>query len=203
MLKWIGIALAAVLGLVLAGALTLYLTFDPNDYRDFAGRWVSERTGRTLAIEGDLELSFFPWLGVSADQLTLSNAAGFAPEHFASAENAVLRVKLLPLLQRRFEVDTVELTGMLLNLGRDEQGRGNWQDLLGNGPAPAGTPGDGNAAAVNVEIAGLKLDETTVYWREAGEVRYIARQISLSTSELQPGRPVELDLAMNLLSFLR
>jgi uncharacterized protein involved in outer membrane biogenesis len=202
MLKWIGFALAGLVGLALAGALTLYLLFDPNDYKDFAASWVSERTGRQLEIEGDLELSFFPWLGVTTGRLTLSHAPGIDPESFATVESAAVRVKLMPLLERRFEMDTVELNGLLLNLARDGAGRGNWEDLLGRAeagapPGPA-TPETGRES---IQIAGLRVDDATIYWREDGDqVRYIAREVALDTGTLQPGRPVDVDLALNLLS---
>ena len=202
MLKWIGFALAALIGLALAGALALYLLFDPNDYKDFAAGWVSERTGRQLQIEGDLELSFFPWLGVTTGRLSLSNAPGFDPEAFATVESAAVRVKLMPLLERRFEMDTVELNGLLLNLARDAAGQGNWEDLLGRAEAgePAG-PGATDSSRESIQIAGLRLDDATLYWRENGaEVRYIAREVSLDTGALQPGQPVDVDLSLNLLS---
>ncbi len=202
MLKWIGFALAALIGLALAGALALYLLFDPNDYKDFAAGWVSERTGRQLEIEGDLELSFFPWLGVSTGRLSLSNAPGFEPAAFATVESAAVRVKLMPLLDRRFEMDTVELNGLLLNLARNGAGQGNWEDLLGRAETgePSG-PGTSATAGESIQIAGLRVADATIFWREDGDqVRYIARELSLDTGTLQPGQPVDVDLALNLLS---
>ena len=60
-------ALRLVLGLVLAfvvvmAALAAYLAFlfDPNDYRERLTELVKTQTGRTLAIKGDIGLSFFP-----------------------------------------------------------------------------------------------------------------------------------------------
>ena len=36
----------------------------------------------------------------------------------------------MPLLSRRIEIGTIELEGLTLNLARDAELRGNWQDLL-------------------------------------------------------------------------
>ena len=59
----VAIVLAAVV--VLFGVVAAYLAFvfDPNDYRDRIESEVEKRTGRSLAIEGELSLSVFPWIG--------------------------------------------------------------------------------------------------------------------------------------------
>ena len=71
-------ALRLVLGLVLAfvvvmAALAAYLAFlfDPNDYRERLTELVKTQTGRTLAIKGDIGLSFFPWLGFTLGAVEL------------------------------------------------------------------------------------------------------------------------------------
>ena len=138
-LKAFGIAAAAVAALLAVGALLLWLLFDPNDYRDELEAMVEDSTGREFSIDGDLGLTFFPWLGVEIGPLRLGQAAGFGEDDFASVESAVARVRLLPLLRGRTEIDTVVLAGLELNLARDAEGRDNWSDLLG--PAPAGGVG--------------------------------------------------------------
>ncbi len=202
MLKWIGIALAASVALVLAAALALWLTFDPNDYKDFATQWVEQQTGRQLEVEGDLKLSFFPWLGVATGRLVLENAAGFDETAFASVENAAVQVKLLPLLRRRFEVDTVVLDGLIMNLARDRAGRGNWEDLREDRRAVrSGAPAATDRAPLNsIQVAGLRLQQATIYWREnVSEVRYVIRDLSVNTGALRAGQPVDVTIGLNLL----
>ena len=43
-------------------------------------------------------------------------------------ETVQVRVKLLPLLRKQLEVDTVRLNGLKLNLARDKDGRTNWRN---------------------------------------------------------------------------
>ena len=47
---------------------------------------VEARTGREFVIEDDLELTFFPWLGVEIGGIRLGNAEGFGDEDFLSAD---------------------------------------------------------------------------------------------------------------------
>ena len=53
----------AVVALFAVATIAISLFFDPNDYRDDIVAKVKETTGRDLAIEGEISLTFFPWIG--------------------------------------------------------------------------------------------------------------------------------------------
>ena len=129
------IALAAVAAVVLLLVVAIVIvawTFDPNEYKGVATDAFTARTGRTLTIEEDLRLAYFPWLAVETGGVTVGSAAEFGggAQPFATARRVAARVKLLPLLSRRVEVGTVEIEGLTLNLARNAALRGNWEDLL-------------------------------------------------------------------------
>ena len=128
-----GLVLAVVL-LVAAAAVIIPLVVDPNDFKEEIVEQVKQATGRDLSIEGDIELSVFPWLGVELGSLALSQPEGFGDEPFAAVEHAQVRAKLMPLLEKRLEVDTVQLKGLRLSLIRNQQGMGNWEDLARGEP---------------------------------------------------------------------
>src|SRR5690606_23752114 len=95
-----------------------------------------------------LELELFPWLAVEAGGVTLGNAPGFDPAvPFATAERVAAEVRLLPLLSRRVEIGTIRLDGLELNLTRDANGRGNWQDFSAQ-PETAASAGDAELLSV-------------------------------------------------------
>ena len=123
------IAGIVIVAIVLVGGLIAFvaMTFDPNDYKQEIVDEVKEQTGRDLKIDGDIGLTFFPWLGVTTGAVELSNAAGFSPDVFARTESVSVRVKLMPLLSSSVEMDTVSVQGLTLNLA---QGQG-WQYQLG------------------------------------------------------------------------
>ena len=113
--------------LVVAAVVFILLIFDPNKYKAEIATAVHDATGRQLTIQGDLKLSFFPWLGVEAGAMSLANPPEFGPQPFAKITNAAIKVKLLPLLKKDVEVDTVTLNGLYLNLIRTAAGRGDWK----------------------------------------------------------------------------
>jgi AsmA protein len=202
--KFIGyLILLAVIVLVVAGAyLTLY--FDPNEHKALIVAKVEEATGRDFAIDGDIGLTLFPWLGVSAKDVQLGNAPGFGDQPFARVGEADVAVKILPLLaKRQLEVGTVTLRGVDVQLAKDAEGRGNWEDLAGAAergeaagtePGRKGRPEQGLAS---LAVEGVTLEDTNLTWddRSTGQ-RYELRNLTLHTSEIAPGKPVGLDLAL-------
>lgn len=128
-----GLAALVVLAL---GALALFLlTFDPNAYKSKFEEFVYERYQRTLSIEGEIELSLFPRIGLSVQNVSLSNP-GNKDELFASIDSARFAVAIWPLLSNRFVVDHVAISGFKAWIRRDEQGRYNFNDLFEGAAGP-------------------------------------------------------------------
>ena len=84
-LKWIGMTL----GLVLVGLVVLGLVFDWNWIKGFVEREASQALGRTVVIEGDLDvqLSWSPL--VRMDHIRIANAP-WSPEPSCSRSSAWL-----------------------------------------------------------------------------------------------------------------
>jgi len=192
--------LAVAVGLVLVLAIALPFLVDPNDYKDEIATAVNEKTGRTLAIDGDIGLSVFPWLGLDIGATRLSNAAGFGEQPMARMKQVQVRVKLLPLLRKELEMDTVRLNGLQLYLGKDATGRTNWADLEGEAPAAGATkdktpPDTGGSPLVGLAIGGVEVTDAKVVWddRSAGS-RYELDELSFTTGAVEPGEPFDLEL---------
>ena len=195
-------AVAALVVLVVVAVVIFASTFDPNDYKGVATETFTARTGRALTIDEDLRLAYFPWLAVETGGVAIGSAEAFggAAQPFATARRVAARVKLLPLLSRRVEIGTVELEGLTLNLARDAELRGNWQDLADElrAPAPAAPAEPGAAAAADFAIEGIRIVDGNVYWREnTDELRYSVTGLSLTTGGIGSGEPVEFDAALN------
>lgn len=208
-IKIILAVLAAITALLVIAAVLVASLFDPNDYKGVVTDAFTARTGRTLTVERNLTLSFFPWLAVETGGITIGNAPGFdaatpGSVPFATIERAAARVKLMPLLDRRVEIGTVELDGLHLNLARDAQRRGNWQDLLDKRkPAPDGASiGPVDAGSVSVEsfaLEGVRVRAGTVLWREnTNELRCTISELDLSTGSIGRNEPVTIDVALKL-----
>ncbi|HUL80772.1 MAG TPA: AsmA family protein [Gammaproteobacteria bacterium] len=208
-MKWVKLVLGSLavfaLLLLIAGMLVAAF-FDPNDYKGVATDAFTARTGRSLAVDQDLKLSFFPWLAVETGGVTIGNAPGFGGDAadkppFATIEHVAARVKLLPLLSKQFEVGTVEIDGLKLNLARDAKLRGNWQDLLDAAksapaePAAASEPAAQGGRSFAVE--GVKIKNGTLLWYEnTSQLRYTVESLDVSTGGIGSGDPVALTASL-------
>ena len=172
----------AVLIVALVSIAIFLLTFDPNAYKSKLEEIIYSRYQRTLAINGDIQLSLFPRIGLSVSDLSLSDREGQAV--FASMDSARVAVAIWPLLFNRLVVDHVAVTGFKAWWSRDQQGLFNFRDLAGYtvDPAPLATdasPAKKVAVAsppeipvvtktdLSIDIAGLDLKNGEIHYEDA------------------------------------
>jgi AsmA protein len=191
----------AIVALLVIAVVAVALLFDPNDYRDEIAAEVQRTTGRELVIEGDLELSLFPWLAINVGKTTLGNAPGFGNEPFASFGQARLSVKILPMLLRReVAVGTASLDAFQLNLAVAQNGRSNWQDLIdiSEAAAKAETADTGEGAAGTLDIASIVITAAAISYSDAqiGET-YRLSDFNLATGRIARGEPIQLQSSFN------
>jgi len=202
LLKKLLFLIFGIAALLVIAAISVALLFDPNDYRDDIAAEVKRTTGRELAIEGDLELTLFPWLAINIGKTTLGNAAGFGDEPFASFEQARLSVKLLPILLRReVAVGTASLDSFQLNLAVTSSGRSNWQDFIEASEARAemaDTPAAAEGKSATLDIASIEITDASVAYSDAqagGDYRLT--DFNLTTGHVAAGAPISMQSSFN------
>ena len=180
MKKILKFLLYSIFGLVVLSTIAVGLVLmlvDPNDHKAEIAEFIESQTGRRLEIKQDLSLSFFPWLGVKLTDLTLGNAAGFDSEPFARAASIHVRVKLLPLIQQKVEVDTVSIQTLHLNLATDAAGKNNWDDLIADPvetTTEQPTTGSSSPAETTLPLAaltfhGLEMSDASISYKDASK----------------------------------
>lgn len=194
----------ALLLLVAVGAIVVLV--DPNDYKDDITGLVQDTTGRELILTGDIELSLFPWLGLSLGEAQLSNAKGFGDTPFASVQRVEIKVRLLPLLQKQLQMQALRLHGLRIQLAKNAAGVSNWDDLLA-AKEPAAeqdtsveTGADSGAMPLAaLAIGGLEIVDAHLEWddRQAGQ-QVLVDKLNLSTGPVSLQQPVEVRLAMDV-----
>src|SRR5882762_9579571 len=187
--KYLCLALGGVAALLAAVVLAFALTFDPNRYKDDIERMAKERTGRTLKLQGELKLAFFPSLGASVAAVTLSERG--SNREFVALQSAHASVKLMPLLHGQVIVDAVRVSGLKAQIVKDKDGTYNFSDLLeGRAKKPAAKPAPekkDQSTPVIFDIAGVDIDRAAVAYRDMNT----GQEISLSDLKLHTGRIAE------------
>lgn len=122
---WVG---GAVIALILAVAGYVAATFNPNDYKPLIVKMVQEKKQRTLKLDGDIKLSFFPKIGADLGKLSLSEHNG--DKEFAAVDSVQVSLAVLPLLRKQLVVDRIKVDGLRANLVRYPDGTTSIDDLL-------------------------------------------------------------------------
>lgn len=190
--KWLLGLLVALVGILVIVVATVPLWFDPNDHKDRLVGAVEDATGREFALEGRIEMEFFPWLAFAAGPLRLGNDPAFGGEAFLKAERVSAELRLLPLLRRQVEVGTVRLVGPELRLEVNQQGRGNWESLVeaveaGQAP-PAEEPSE-EPVGISVEAVVLEGGMIDYQDRSSGTAANLSA-VDLTVEPLRPDVPL-------------
>ncbi len=176
---------------VLVLAAVMY--FDPNDHKDRIIAKVEEETGRQLKLEGDIKLSYYPWLGLEVSGVTLGNAEGFGDAPFIHADVVALRIKTMPLFKKQYELDTLKLHGLEINLAKNKAGVSNWDDLVDQEKDDLKKQEPIQLAAVI--LGGVDIKNTRFTWddQSTGQTFRIS-EMNMSTGELIFGEPIDIKM---------
>lgn len=191
------VALLVVLAAALAVAVKLLV--DPQHYRPLLAEAVQRATGRTLTLDGELGLDFFPCCALTLGPATLGNPPGFPPEPFARMASASLSLRLWPLITRgEVAVGRVRLQGLDVNLLVRADGADNWSftPAAASAGAAGGSTRDEPAA---LAIAGIEIRDGRLRYRDEQDGSdYLLGDLQLRTGDLAPGKAFDLELATRL-----
>lgn len=195
--KYALLGLAILAAIVIAAAIVLTLTFDPNRYKGDIERLAKEHTGRTLGIKGDIKLAFWPSLGVRVGAVTFSEKG--SSQEFVSLESAHASVKVLPLLKGQTIIDSVGLSGFKARIVKGKTGRFNFADLTETKkPSPEEKrSSEGRSPPVVFDIGSVSIERASVSYTDlqAGQ-EYTLENLRLKTGRLAQHAEGRLELAM-------
>ena len=160
-IKWGLIICVSLVAVVIAVLLIAPAFIDIQDYKPEIEKFVSEKAGRPFTVGDDLDLSLFPWIGVSLSDAQLGNTSGFTEKDFVSVKSFEIRVKLLPLLSKDIQLKRFILNEPKITLVKNKSGKVNWalpDDAKEKSPAEKTT----KASKAPAAEAGLPIKDLTV-----------------------------------------
>ena len=113
--RWVKLLLI-IIALLLLALVAFVATFDANNYKSEIIEQVEKATGRDFTIDGDINLSIFPWVGLQVNDVALGNDKAFKADQFAAIKRLDIRVNVLPLIKQEVEVNTILLHGLDVSL---------------------------------------------------------------------------------------
>lgn len=173
-----GAAILFVLLIVVAS-----LVINPNDYKPQIIQMVKEKKQRTLTLEGDITLAFFPRLGLDLGRASLSEFRG--KKEFASVESARLFLSWWPLLRKKLVVDQLRIQGVNANLMRFKDNTTNFDDLLKKEE-------ETEEKQISFDIKSVTIEKCALSFRdEMAKRQFEVSDLSIKTGRLVNGKSAD------------
>jgi len=208
------------LALVLLALLALVATFDANNYKTQIIEQVETATGRDFAIDGDINLSLFPWIGLKVEGVSLGNEKGFKAKHFVAIKQLDIKVNVLPLLKKEVEINTIRLHGLDVSLEVAKNKSNNWSGLsqptetdnsdvtakaeTDKANADSAIPAadkEGGLPLQSLKIEGFEfIDAVIRYHDRSSNTKATISELNLTTNEIQFDQAVELNLSARIVN---
>lgn len=183
LLKYSAIGLGGVISLVLILVAVVSATFNPNDYKQQIIDLVQAKKDRTLKLDGDIKLAFWPKIGANLGKVSLSEHKNSA--EFAAVDSVKVSLALLPLLKKQLIVDTVYIDGARANIIKYKDGSTNFDDLLNKD--------DKESPDIKFDIDGINVTNSTAnYSDEATGTQYNISKFNLKSGHIALAEPVDL-----------
>ena len=176
-------AIGGLVGLFVLVALALKLFVDVNAFKPRLEAIASGALGLEVRFAGQLEISAFPGLHVTLEDVHIRNRGA----DVAFAKEASLDIDLLPLLHREIRIGKVALQDLRISIERDRNGKFNFEKPA----AAAGTLPALNLAKVSVSGVTLLYSD-----KQSGE-GFAAKDCSLDVRRLRLSRGKSSDTIKN------
>ena len=188
LLKYSLYGLGGIILLVLLIAGYFAMTFNPNDYKDDIIKLVKDKKQRTLHIEGDIKLSYWPKIGADLGQLSLSEHK--SETIFASVKNVKVALEVLPLLRKQLVVDTVYVDGANANVIKRKDGSFNFDDLISK---------EEEDSQFKFDVDGVNVTNSAAnYSDESTGAKYSISKFNMQSGHIALAEPVDLETDFTL-----
>lgn len=207
-----------LLGLILLSIVAgVILLFSVNTEQNKAAiqAAVLSSTGYELTIAGDMDIAFFPSVGLTLNDVRLKNPA--SPQELASTTAALLEVDLRALIGGEIFIRELSTDDFHVNYYIDAQGKSNWDIETPNGNAnnnssatqassqtipQAGNAAPANADIVTVSFERLRIDNASIDIQDLSQgLRYSVNNLNLLSSNTNmEGEPFDVDVNFTFLN---
>ena len=209
-----------LLGLILlsiVAGVILLMSVNTDQNKAAIQAAVLSGTGYELTIAGDMDIAFFPSVGLTLNDVRLKNPA--SPQELASTTAALLQVDLRALISGEIFIRELSTDDFHINYYIDALGKSNWDvetpvfnsNSSTNSAVPVPQPTqqqsnpastDINSDIVSVSFERLKIDNASIDIQDLSQgLRYSVNNLNLTSSNTNiEGNPFDVDVNFTFLN---
>jgi AsmA protein len=187
------IIIGIVVVVIVAAVGVFVATFNPNDYRGTIQTKLEQQLDRKVTL-GNLSLGLFP-LRFRVANLSIAEDPKFGNRGFIQTQELSVSVKLLPLLSKSVEVDSLTLERPSVELIKNAQGVWNFASL--GQRTPAATPSSGQQPFSVGELA-ITDGQIAITDLQDRRPRTVYDHINFKLTDFAPDSPFKVDASVHL-----
>lgn len=179
------IVVGSLVALLIMGAGLLTYLVLRLDVRGEIERNVEAATGRDLTINGAVGVSYWPVLGLKAQDVTLANVEGGRAPAFIAADEIDIGVELRPLLDRQVNVRRLVFQRPRVALEVDAEGQPNWllRPTPSTAPPPTTPPPEGPVDVQRTSLRSVRINDGEVSFFDARQgAGWVAGDVDITTA---------------------
>jgi len=192
-MRKIAIVVGIVVVVIVIAVGVLLATFNPNDYRGTIQAKLEQQLDRKVAL-GNMSLGLFP-LRFRVANLSIADDPKFGNRAFVQTQELSVSVKLLPLLSKSVEVDSLSLERPSVELIKNAQGVWNFASIGQKVPAAAPSSSEQPFSLGELAINDGQVAITDLQDRRP---RTVYDHINLKLTDFAPNTPFNLDASVHL-----
>jgi AsmA protein len=191
-MRKIAVVIGIVVVVILLGVGVLVATFNPNDYRGTIQTKLEQQLNRQVTL-GNMSLGLFP-LRFRVANLAIAEDPKFNRSGtFVQTQELSISVKLLPLLSKSVEVDSLTLERPSVELIKNAEGVWNFASV--GEKTPAAAPSQQQFSLGELAINDGQIAITDLQDRRP---RTVYDHINLKLTDFAPDSPFNLDASVHL-----
>jgi len=184
-MRKVGIVVGIIVFVIVIAVVVVLAVFNPNDYKATIQTKLEQQLGRKVSL-GDMSLGIFP-LRFKVANLSIADDPKFSNDPFIQTQLLSVSVKLLPLLSKSVEVDSLSLERPNVNLIRNAKGVWNFASLGQTSATEAAPPAKTPSAPPAKTAPASSSSSSSEQGFSLGELAINDGQVAIT--DLQDKRP--------------
>ncbi len=191
-MRKVGIVFGILVVVVIIGVAIFAATFDVNRYRGRIQSELERRLDRKVTL-GPMHLSLLP-PRFQVQNIAIAEDPKFPnPKPFVQADQLDVSVKLMPLLSKSVEIDSLKLQRPTVELVKNQSGVWNFSSLGANAPKSSGSSSQFSLSELAIQDGLVAITDL-----QKRQPRTVYDHIDGTLNDFAPGQPFAVQVAARM-----
>lgn len=191
-MRKVGIVFGILVVVVIIGVAIFAATFDVNRYRGRIQSELERRLDRKVTL-GPMHLSLLP-PRFQVQNIAIAEDPKFPnPKPFVQADQLDVSVRLMPLLSKSIEIDSLKLQRPTVELMKNQSGVWNFSSLGANAPKTSGSNSQFSLSELSIQDGLVAITDL-----QKRQPRAVYDHIDGTLNDFAPGQPFAVQVAARM-----